>query len=345
MLRTLTAALALLLLPAATLAGYGGSGSGPIPAMYVRAVVKGGRLVVRQFFTTHKMVKKVRTRQVEENGKLRPVQEEYTEVVPESHQVVQSFDAARVRATDAVGTRVGAEALLDRLREETPALMLFQGTDLDPRYRTLLKKGTLILSVPRAIPPYDGPKKVPLPDKGPPPEKIKPKEADTSTELEVGLPGKEEPIPKPGPKVAGPAGPPPTPAGASVDSRGVLAVRESSTVATNHTVPRVVEKDGVKTTQDTRVKEVLLRMRVRSLDVSAVDASRADGSPVSPAMLRQLLRKEVPVLVSQDGRPVDPYYLEVIRPDALVLVLPTPEPTPPTPVTVAPPPGTDIKDK
>jgi hypothetical protein len=334
MWRALTAAAAVLLLPAAALAGYGGYGYGQ-PVMHVRAVLKDGRLVVRQFFLEPRTEKKIRTRQVEKDGKTETVTEEYLVTVMVPRPVLQTFDPALVRARDAAGRNVGAEALLDRLKQETPALMVYAGQDLDRRYRSILKKGTLILTVPRpgpATPPDGEPKKSP-------PEKIKPgKVEEVPTVWETGLPGKGEPKgeppPDPGPKVAGPRGPQPTLAGASVDPRGVLSVRESSSMTTNQTLDLEVEKGGEVRKVPVRVKDTFMTMRVRALDVAGARASRADGRAVSPAALRQLLRKEVPVLVSADGRPVDPYYLEVIRGDTLVLVLPAPRFGPPVAVPV-----------
>ncbi len=75
-------------------------------------------------------------------------------------------------------------------------------------------------------------------------------------------------------------------------------------------------------------------------DVRAFDTA---GKQVDVKKLARLLAKETPVLVSADGRPVDPFYLRVVKDGTLVLVLPpgrhppAPAPPPATPILVAPP--------
>jgi hypothetical protein len=61
------------------------------------------------------------------------------------------------------------------------------------------------------------------------------------------------------------------------------------------------------------------------------------GKAVSPKKLPGLLKGETFVLVSADGKPVDPLYLRLVKEGTLVFVLPAP-PTPP-PVPPAPAPG------
>ena len=73
-----------------------------------------------------------------------------------------------------------------------------------------------------------------------------------------------------------------------------------------------------------QIQNNFFMMRTRTLPAAAVRAFGTDGKRLPAAELRRLLRKEVTVLVSADGRKVDPFYLEVFRADTPVLVLPSP---------------------
>jgi hypothetical protein len=312
------------LLPAAARAGgygYGGYGQG---VQYAHAMIKGGKLVVRQYYLEYMPQQKTRNVAVEKDGKTVLVPQTYTVMVLVPKEMRRTFDAARVQATDPAGKKVSPEALRERLEDEKLVLLRFAGQELDARYRTILKKETLILTVPPPTPgmPREDDKAVP------PTEKVVPdKEVSAPALYPTGLQGKAAP----------PRGPQPTLAGASVDAKGILSVRESGGMTSVQTLYREEEKDGQVTRVAVRVKDVFMTQRVRSLSASGAQAFRADGKAVSPAALRALLKKETPVLVSLNGRPVDPYYLQVYRSDTLVLVVPVagygppPVPAPETP--------------
>src|SRR5947209_7531809 len=66
------------------------------------------------------------------------------------------------------GNKGGADALASRLEKETHVLLVFEGQKVDDALLRLLKKGTLVLTVPR--PNYGAPKATP-----PVEEKIRPR--------------------------------------------------------------------------------------------------------------------------------------------------------------------------
>ena len=45
------------------------------------------------------------------------------------------------------------------------------------------------------------------------------------------------------------------------------------------------------------------------------------GDPVEPGEILRRLKKDVPVLLSATGKMIDPYYLQVVKPETLLLVL------------------------
>jgi RNA polymerase sigma factor (sigma-70 family) len=67
-----------------------------------------------------------------------------------------------------------------------------------------------------------------------------------------------------------------------------------------------------------------------------VKAHDARGKPVEHKKLRELLKEEMPALVSADGQPVDPLHLRLVKEDTLVFVLPAPVAPPPPAVPLTP---------
>jgi hypothetical protein len=58
------------------------------------------------------------------------------------------------------------------------------------------------------------------------------------------------------------------------------------------------------------------------LDAKDVQVLTPDGKRVGPADVRKLLSRPVPVLVSADGNPIDPFYLQLLREGSLCVVAP-----------------------
>ena len=58
--------------------------------------------------------------------------------------------------------------------------------------------------------------------------------------------------------------------------------------------------------------------------LSDLTVTNALGEKMSEEQVRKALKKPSIVLLSSDGKPVDPYYLKIIKPDTLVIVDRTP---------------------
>ncbi len=63
------------------------------------------------------------------------------------------------------------------------------------------------------------------------------------------------------------------------------------------------------------------RLLTKQYTAEQIQVHGRDGKTIDAKRLRKLLRDEVPVLVSMDGKPVDPLHLRLYRDDALFLVL------------------------
>jgi hypothetical protein len=98
-------------------------------------------------------------------------------------------------------------------------------------------------------------------------------------------------------------------------------------------------KVGDKVEEQTLKVPVTVAREVRlPLDAKGVRVMTAGGKRVEPKDLRAMLKKTSAVLVSADGKDVDPLYLRLARPDALVVISPQaarhaemPLPIPPVP--------------
>jgi hypothetical protein len=75
-----------------------------------------------------------------------------------------------------------------------------------------------------------------------------------------------------------------------------------------------------KTVAETNYKAVMNKA-VLVADGKEVRVSRKDGQAVDPKDLLKLLSKETPVLVFAQGE-IDPYYLQVIQEQVLIIVIP-----------------------
>jgi hypothetical protein len=127
--------------------------------------------------------------------------------------------------------------------------------------------------------------------------------------------------PAPVPKATLPKGPPPRIVSASIDSEGGFQFVE---VSTKH-VPQQRTREVVEGGQVRRVTETVMvpvtRMIQRKVDSENVEVYGVDGKKIAPDEVRKLAGKTLPVLVSSDGKPVDPFYLRLAREGTLVLVL------------------------
>jgi hypothetical protein len=70
-------------------------------------------------------------------------------------------------------------------------------------------------------------------------------------------------------------------------------------------------------------------------DAREVEACGTDGKRIEAKALRERLRTPLPVLVSQDGRPVTSFHLHVIKEGTLILVPPAQKSPPSLPLAPA----------
>ena len=127
--------------------------------------------------------------------------------------------------------------------------------------------------------------------------------------------------PVPAPKTTLPKGPPPRIVSASINSEGGFQFLEWTTEYVQQQRTREVVEGG----QVRRVTETVMvpvtRMVERKVDGENVEAYGVDGKKIDRDDVRKLAGKTLPVLVSSDGKPVDPFYLRLAREGTLVLVI------------------------
>jgi thiol-disulfide isomerase/thioredoxin len=103
-----------------------------------------------------------------------------------------------------------------------------------------------------------------------------------------------------------------------IDADGNLVL--SGTEQRKKTLPRMVEKDGKKITQDVTMTypvTVLSRQSVALTDVTIHDCA---GHKVSLEQARERLKEPMPILLSLAGDKVDPLYLKAMKPETLTFV-------------------------
>src|SRR4051812_46436824 len=115
----------------------------------------------------------------------------------------------------------------------------------------------------------------------------------------------------------GPMGPPPRVMVAVVD-RGGRAWIETYVNETRFEVTTVKVKVGEREEErQVKVPVTVTRKSRLALDAAGVRLMTAGGKEIEPRNVRAVLKKTSPVLVSADGRDVDPVYLRLARPDTL----------------------------
>jgi hypothetical protein len=87
---------------------------------------------------------------------------------------------------------------------------------------------------------------------------------------------------------------------------------------------RFVKENGrrVPVTETYKVTVVIQVPVTRKLPARSVHVYGTDGKKMDASALPKLLKKETVVLLSADGRPVDSFYLQLVRQGTLVLVHP-----------------------
>lgn len=134
---------------------------------------------------------------------------------------------------------------------------------------------------------------------------------------------------QPAPEAAVAGGLPPEQALASIDAKGNVTITHISCIcfptgAQEAFAPAL--PPGVKAEEKAKPKA---KVRVSTLTVTTaevaskdIQAYTADGRPVAPEKLAELLSRERSVLVAVEGKKVDPFHLQLYKDDTLVLVPP-----------------------
>jgi hypothetical protein len=130
-------------------------------------------------------------------------------------------------------------------------------------------------------------------------------------------PIKQEPVPS---SPALPKSPPPRFGSALVWEDGQLHVFETRENRIHYYAPLPSQGNThIFQTTETTITRTLPPGDARVLDLS--------GRPVPTASLATTFRQHTPVAVSADGQSVDPFYLQLLKPDRLVVIVPMPSPS------------------
>jgi hypothetical protein len=128
------------------------------------------------------------------------------------------------------------------------------------------------------------------------------------------------------PALEKPQTPPPTMAAAEIGKDGALLIERT---AVRSEVAQVTEEvvlpGGRKEARTRLVPRQVILTTMEKVELKDVQAFGSDGKQIDTAKLAELLKKSTPVLVSTDGQKVDPYYLQLVKEGAVVLVLPAPK--------------------
>ena len=129
-------------------------------------------------------------------------------------------------------------------------------------------------------------------------------------------------------KISLPKGPQPMQVAAQIDKEGNLLIRQTTTAYVPETRQRIVQKDGRNVTETFTTYVAVYRTVEYRVKSKGFQVRGLDGKAVDRNTLARRLARETPMLLSADGKPVDPFYLQVLKAGTLVLVLPRTEGTP-----------------
>jgi hypothetical protein len=126
---------------------------------------------------------------------------------------------------------------------------------------------------------------------------------------------------------------PPTFRFAKVDDQGHVALRvmlAEDRVVTGMLISTKKVTDAGVVKELLEQRPVTMQQQLRTsftsiVDRQAVTGTTAEGQPLVAAHWNALQQRELPVVVSRDGKPVDPFWLQNIKPKMLVLVPPATE--------------------
>lgn len=289
------------------------------------ARVDQGKLHLRQVFVNPVCETHQRDVEAEVDGKKVVKKVTYSVTRFECHVSPLVVDLDKVQGSDTFGKKLDAKALATMLKTETPVVLLPSGLKPDPQYMRVFKKGTVVLMMAAALEAMPAPVAMPAP--GPAPARVGP------------APAKVVPPPAQDPKdekLVLPKGLQPMPSMASIDETGTLRIRQRHDNVFMNTMAVEVEEKGKKTSVPLAVRHTMQSVETREIPGKHVRVFHTDGKPVPSEKLAELLANETNVLVSTDGNMADPFYLQIIRDSALILVLPQPVAMPAQPVPAPP---------
>lgn len=127
------------------------------------------------------------------------------------------------------------------------------------------------------------------------------------------------PVPVPE-KVVAPKGPPPSYA-IAVMKDGKLSLTQTVNVpqVRTETRTRTVLQQGKPVAVTYPVQVVVMQMSMRTTQIDKPRAYDTAGKEIDAGRLAELLKHETAVLVSGDGKPLDPFYLRTVKDGTLIL--------------------------
>lgn len=126
----------------------------------------------------------------------------------------------------------------------------------------------------------------------------------------------------------------------TITADGQCVVRERIVFVKPLTAFRTADAQGIPEKIPVSIKQTETIETVREMPAIAVQGFDMKGNRIDPNALATALRNETSVLISGDDKPVDPAYLEIIKPGTLILVLPSsPPPVVEIPPALEPAPG------
>lgn len=328
----------------------GGSPDGTIPVAMGR--VEGGQLhltrPITKFVTQEQKATRKRPVQETVNGPdgtprtvTKYVDEVYTYPVtrPVFEMVQQAYGVESVKAQTIEGQAVDAATLSRLLAKETAVLAPFNGQMIADYYRAIHKPGTLVILInaaPAPLPGPPGPGALPVPSSA---SRVLRDEKSVAVRLVVDQQPKNIPN-----------GPSPALQFASLaDQNRTLQLRSISenTVLKKALAERIV--GGRPETVEYEIKQRHFNSVTTSMPFDVAKVKLGDGGAVPVGELPQWLTRETLVVVSSDGKLVDPYWLQTVKPRTLILsgvpgaghgpMMPAPAalPAPAAPIPVPPP--------
>jgi uncharacterized protein (TIGR03000 family) len=97
---------------------------------------------------------------------------------------------------------------------------------------------------------------------------------------------------------------------------------------------KVKDADGNEKEVDKVLMKAVTKELTEQLDPNATKAYRGDGKEIKSPKWPDLIKGPTPVLLSQDGRAPDPFYMQFLNDSALILVAPPQGPALPPPMPV-----------